>query len=225
MFKFVTHTWHPIIGCLHGCSYCWAKDLVEKRLRHHGGKYKDGFFKPKLVESELTGDFNVKDAIIGVSIIAEMWGKWVPREWILRVLEKCKEADPSVWFLYQTKNPARYWEFLEELPYNSYLGVTIETNRNYHVTKAPPPEERYRRTIHLPKLRFLSIEPVMDFDLPIMLKWIDKISPITIEIGADNYGHNLPEPEWSKIQQLKQGCWELGFRVIEKDGLSRLREE
>jgi len=42
MFDAIDKTWNPVIGCLHNCCYCWAKRLVETRLKNTV-KYRDGF--------------------------------------------------------------------------------------------------------------------------------------------------------------------------------------
>lgn len=222
MFKFVDWTWHPIIGCQHGCIYCWAETLVENRLKHFGGKYKDGFFTPKLVQDELEGAWRIKDAIVGVSLTGDMWGNWVPREWILKVIHKIKEADESNRFLFQTKNPARYRRFVSHFPNNVILGTTIESNYGFPVSKAPHPEKRYRAIKDLSFPKFLSVEPIMAFNFNVLTTWIDNINPITIEVGADNYGHHLTEPSAKDVKQLLKYLQEKGYNVIEKDGLSRL---
>jgi len=222
MFRFVTHTYHPVIGCLHGCCYCWAEALIESRLKHHGGKYKDGFFVPKLVESELIGEWKIKNAIVGVSLTGDMWGEWIPREWILAVIEKIKEADKSNRFLFQTKNPARYKEFVHEFPDNIILGTTIETNYGFDVSKAPHPQRRYEAIRYLSFPKFLSVEPIMAFQLETLIRWIDDIKPIAIEIGADNYGHHLTEPLKEDVEKLLAHLRQKGYTVYEKQGLSRL---
>jgi len=225
MFKFVTHTWHPIIGCLHYCSYCWARDLCENRLKKSTDKYRDGFYAPKLIDSELEGEFKVRNAVIGVSLTGDMWGWWVPRECIIKVLDKIKEADKSNRFLFQTKNPMRYHEFISEFPRNVILGTTIETNRSFPVSKAPPPYARFLAIKDLPFPKFLSIEPIMSFHLATLLGWIHLIKPVAIEIGADNYNHNLPEPTSHQVNELLNALRSAGYRVIEKEGLSRLKKK
>jgi len=73
--------------------------------------------------------------------------------------------------------------------------------------------------------KFVSIEPVMRFDLGRLLKIIWAIRPAIIEVGADNYGHNLPEPTWEEVQELLRRLREICPDVKEKDGLERLRKE
>lgn len=51
MFDIITANWNPVKGCLHDCSYCWARAYAENKLKEVP-KYKDGF-KPELFEYEL----------------------------------------------------------------------------------------------------------------------------------------------------------------------------
>jgi len=198
MFDVITKTWNPVIGCLHDCTYCWARNLAETRLNHME-KYKDGF-KPKLVEYELNKKF--KDKFVFAVDMGDLFGEWVPKEWILKVIEAIRNS-PRSYFLFLTKNPRRYYEFLDFYPKNLVLGATIETNRIYPVSDAPSTVERYKAMAELPwKNKLVSIEPIMDFDLDVLVQWMKEIKPAIVYVGYDNYGNGLPEPSLHKTEQL-----------------------
>ena len=200
MFDVITATWNPVIGCLHNCTYCWAKDLVETKLSRTE-KYKDGF-EPKLLEYELKRKFK-KKFVFAVDM-GDLFGVWVPRDWILKVITGVC-YNPKSYYLFLTKNPDRYFEFLDVFPQNLVLGTTIETNREYKVSTAPPPVERYKAMMDLPwRNKLISIEPIMDFDLDVLVQWMKEIQPRTIYVGYDNHNKHLPEPPLAKTQQLIQ---------------------
>ncbi len=49
---------------------------------------------------------------------------------------------------------------------------------------------------------FLSIEPILDFDLDIFVQEIKKINPSFVSIGADSRNCGLPEPPPGKLKEL-----------------------
>lgn len=238
MFKSVTKTWNVSKGCLHGCIYCYARELATTRLKN-SPRYKDGF-KPNFFPNELRRRFKPGDFVF-VSSMGDLFGQWVPHEWAESVLRTIAKW-PETTFLLQTKNPGRFFVFRDMLPDNVYLGTTIETTSYLYgipfevastlpkhsqtITKAPPLLVRYSAMTH-PRLdayrKFVSIEPIMDFDLEEMVRWIRGIKPEIVEVGADNHKHNLREPPWGKVEALLAAARETCPQVKEKEGLERLR--
>ena len=215
-------TWNVFVGCKHGCIYCNARTLAHTRLKHNL-RYKDGFEKPHLAPELLDQGFKPGEfifvAYMGDIAFATRYEFW-------QILQRIQRF-PSTDFLLITKNPGYFLKWTEPLPSNVILGTTLETNRSNKLSKAPPPLRRWMdiitaRHIHHSRL-FLSIEPVMDFDLREMMRWIGVLKPSIIEIGADNYHHNLPEPPWEKVEELLEFCRGVCPAVIEKPGLERLR--
>jgi len=206
-FGEITHSWNPITGCLHRCVYCWARDYA-KRLATMGVKpYKTHFFKPTLAEWRLKQDFP-KGSFIFVSDMGDMWGDWVPREWIEKVLNVVRSKFKSKFF-FLTKNPKRYLEFEGKFSDNVVLGVTLETNRDYKLSRAPPPRERYEAMVRLNwKNKAIVIEPILDFDKE-FIDWIYEIEPKIVYVGYDNYGKRLPEPKIAKTQILLEALNEI----------------
>jgi len=200
MFSFVTETWNPVTGCPHNCIYCWARRLAETRLRHLE-RYKDGF-KSRLNEDEFRRKFG--NGYVFVSDMGDMFADTVPDGWIIRVIDYIKRfSDPT--FLFLTKNPRRYRNFLHMLPDNVMLGATIETDddRVYRgISRAPPPSERIREMTELNwHLLFVSIEPIMRFT-PSFPEKIEGIKPSMVYVGYDNYNNKLPEPSLEETRWL-----------------------
>ena len=196
-------SWNPVTGCLHECSYCWARRLALTRLKRHPHYALHGF-KPAFNERAMGRRFKPGEWVF-VSDMGDLWGSWVPREWIERVLEVVR-ANPRTEFFFLTKNPARYFEFLDEMPENATLGATVETNRDegYElVSRAPKPSERLRAMAELDWPRkVVVVEPVLDFDLDEFVEALKRAKPVEVYVGYDNYGHRLPEPSLAKVKAL-----------------------
>ena len=198
-----TRTWNPVTGCTHRCSYCYAMKLIETKLRDTP-KYRNGF-NPTFHPDELrrTLGFRPTDVVFVVDM-GDLFSDGVPDEWITAVLRSAMKSHAR--FLFLTKNPARYRRFLDLFPPRSVLGATIETNRDdltTTISKAPPPSERYVALRDLPwAYKYVSVEPVMDFDLDELVRWIREISPVTVHVGYDNWSSRLPEPPLWKVREL-----------------------
>jgi len=193
-------TWNPITGCMYNCVYCWARNYAKRLAAMNVEPYKTHGFKPVFAEWRLKQKFP-KGEFIFVSDMGEMWGNWVPKEWILKVLNVLT-AKPKTSFLFLTKNPKRYSEFLGTFTDNMLLGATIETNRPNKLSGAPPYEERFEAMKNLDwKHKAIVIEPILDFD-PEFADWIKEIKPELVYVGYDNYNNRLPEPQLSKTQAL-----------------------
>lgn len=204
MYPFVTHTYNIIKGrCPHDCSYCYMKVFPLHEL-HLDWKE----LKVNLGE----GNF------IFVGSSCDMWADIIPREWIELVLQKCQEYSNR--YLFQSKNPGRFHHYLTVCPLHSIFGTTIESNRSEDGS-APLPYFRYKAMREMPGHKMVSIEPIMDFDLYTMVKWISEIGPDFVSIGADSKGHHLSEPPPEKVKVLIE---ELNtFTVVKtKDNLKRL---
>ena len=216
MFKTITQTWNPFTGCGFDCSYCWAKALSKGKL---AASYPNGFvptFHPKRVNRKFkAGEF------VFVSSMGDI--SFCPDYDFVEIMSTIAD-NPDAHFLIQTKNPSMY--IANQFPPNVYTGTTIETNREttLNYSKAPNTEQRYKDMVmNEHPHRFLSIEPIMDFDLIEFSNWIYDIEPEIVEIGADNYHNGLPEPSWDKVNKLINILTLHGVQVKRKDGLDRLQ--
>lgn len=154
---------------------------------------------------------------------AERLSKWLPRtegngfifccdmgdvafcrpEWMRQILTRIKQL-PDRTFLIQSKNPNVFNNY--RFPENVLLGTTIETNRDdlYEgISRAPLPSQRYRAMLTLQHPRkIVTIEPVLDFDVEIMERWVREIRSEICYVGYDSKKNYLPEPELQKVKVL-----------------------
>ena len=222
MFKSVGWTWNPISGCTHDCKYCWAKSLSDRYGRSFEPQLKEKFFKDKMPND---------GSWVFVGSMGDTFCEGVPDEWILKLLGFIKKDKSNNVFLLQTKNPARFHEEditydLEEIKDKVILGTTLETTYDTSEwSKAPPPYERAYSLINKKRdgfRTFLSLEPLAEFDLKMMKRWITEINPEAIEIGLENYTSFTTKPSDEKIIELVHWIDSNGFNYVLKENLNWL---
>lgn len=122
-------SWNPVTGCKHGCEYCYARGIA----RRYGCKINGDMGNALAVLEEpyrraIDGKINpypyeflptfhkyrldipkrwTKPRTIFVCSMADLFGEWVPDEWIKDVFDACAAA-PQHRYLFLTKNPGRY---------------------------------------------------------------------------------------------------------------------
>ena len=215
MYPWVTHT-HCHLGgqCPHECTYCYVNSFPFGRPEKYKGTL-------RLIEKEFSLRYGTGKTIF-IENCNDMFAKEVPSSFIIDILRHCKEY-PNNTYVFQTKNPARYFDCLLALPFNSILGCTIETNRLINdISCAPEPCFRAANMAALNRRKFITIEPILDFDVGILSAWIRNISPEFVNIGADSKHHNLPEPTSDKVNALIEKLTEYGIEIREKHNLDRL---
>lgn len=147
-------TWNPVTGCLHGCEYCYAhriatrfggampdtKNHVLEELNRTTFGEPDPYpwgFSPTFHRYRLDNPKHwVKPKTIFVCSMADLFGDWVPDEWIQEVFEACDRA-PQHRYLFLTKNPKRLCDLankdqLPEWKDNWWFGSTV-TNKESRI--------------------------------------------------------------------------------------------
>lgn len=200
MYDFVTHTANPIKGlCPHNCSYCYMKDIYKRYGQNT---------TLRLDQNELQVNYGSgKFVFLGSS--TDMFAQPVESAWIKQVLDYCAQFDCK--YLLQTKNPARFFEFVQHPLLQDknkvVLATTIETNRDVSgISKAASIEERVKAMADLSQLKFsvmITMEPIMDFDHDAIINIMRTIHPFQVNIGANtNRTVKLPEPDKNKLNLL-----------------------
>jgi protein gp37 len=217
-------TWNPITGCLHGCEYCYARGIAR---RFGDNKSEDLSF----LDANFTFDTSIKPTnpypfgfrptfhryrldyptkiktpqTIFVGSMADVFGDWVPDEWIAEVFKAC-EAAPHHRYIFLTKNPKRYAEIIQYFPNAEiWLGSTI-TSRN----DDPLTDGVFWNT-------FVSVEPILE-------NVIDNLSnalPRWVIIGAETGTRNpktIPKREW--IDDIVSACRQANIPVFLKNNLA-----
>jgi protein gp37 len=228
-------TWNPVTGCLHGCEYCYARKIanrfgtcesnandvpdsineiltkkhgviVELNERLQGEPYPYNFVptfhKYRLDEPAI----KTKSQNIFVCSMADLFGEWVPDEWIEEVFKACEKA-PQHNYLFLTKNVKGY----KDITYskNIWLGNTI--------TKQDDFIKEYGRPLNAK--RFYSIEPILE-PIRLPLNNIPKKNVQWLILGAETGNRKnkvVPKKEW--IDNIVEECKRLNIPVFMKDSL------
>jgi DNA repair photolyase len=219
MYPWVTHV-HTHLGgeCPHKCTYCYA----QKGVSRMSGKYKGPL---RLVENELKVNYG-RGRVIFLEHMNDLFAEGVRYNWLAAILGHAWKYPDNLYVL-QTKNPSRAMSWFYHLPRPYLLGTTLETNRDEPrmSTVAPPPSWRASamREFRAEGSRlFLTIEPIMDFDVDVLAGWVKDIAPEFVNIGADSKGCGLPEPSAGKILALIEAIREMGIEIRQKTNLARL---
>ena len=154
-----------------------------------------------------------KPQTIFVCSMADLFGEWVPFDWIFQVFRSCYLASQHR-YIFLTKNPVRYLDFPKNIFENENLwwGATITDGMSLKIHPLP-------LTIIEPASTFYSIEPLCGaITLSKMPKWVI--------VGAENgnrKGKVVPEREW--IEEIVQLCRANNVPVFLKNSLASIWRE
>jgi len=220
MYSWVDKTRNFLAGqCLHQCKYCYVQNLCQRL---------------EIIKKKYTGDIRLdekafyslgKNKTWFICSCNDLFAEGVPDEFIIKIL-KFLENYPENEYLLQSKNPKRFCDF-SEIPDNSILYTTIESNRDYPgISHAPKILQRLNAMILLYALGYntgITIEPILDFDLIDLVEMIKPANPAWVDIGADSKNHGLPEPPYSKVLELINALKDF-TKVRKKSNLERLKK-
>ncbi len=217
--EWAKYTWNPVTGCKHGCKYCYAEKIASRKM----GAYKGIGFTPHLHEERLAATENLPrnvaevDRFCFVVSMGDLFGEWVPDEWITKVMDAIRKA-PEWTFLLLTKNPGRYAKLgYDFFPENCWLGASGGTQSL--VSKAV---ESFR-VLHEESdflgdmVTFLSCEPLTE-----EITFIDECVDWVI-IGSQT--NPVIHPDYKIIMSVVHQCVHSGIKLYFKPNLLFLPKE
>lgn len=223
-------TWNPIAGkCAHGCSYCYMNAM---RKRWNNLKWEG---PARLDPNAFKAKFKTGSRVF-VQSISDLFSESVPTPMIFEVLEFTERIaiERDITFIFQSRNVERMEYFAEEwlFPVGAVAGTTIETNRDglFQGPFDPVVRAHFLRNVGDCKdagvedfiKTFVTIEPVMKFDLHEMLGLIRGSAAKVVNIGADSKRSGLEEPSRDELLALIGGLREMGVEVNLKKNLERI---
>lgn len=230
-------SWNPVTGCKHGCPYCYARRIAQRygcRIKGDMGsalavleepyrRADNGQINPYPYEFlptfheyrlEIPARWT-KPRTIFVCSMADLFGEWVPLEWIQEVFEACRKA-PQHRYLFLTKAPERYISLAK-------LGQLPTKDNFWFGSSAPTPDTQcFYSDKHN---TFVSMEPLLaefgpwGIDTPAEL-------PRWIIIGAETgnrKGKVTPKKAW--VDEIAEQALIDGIPVFMKESLRNLMGE
>lgn len=165
-------SWNPVTGCLHGCDYCYARAIAHR--------YPDAYpagFTPLFHEERLDAPSNTtipeqhRDnpayRRVFVCSMADLYGRWVPDEWIGKVHDSMLAA-PQWQYILLTKFPARYVGL--DIPPQAWVGTSVDEQKRVRIAQDAMAKLEGRGMV-----RWLSLEPLrepLEFDDLSMFDWV-----------------------------------------------------
>lgn len=212
-------SWNPVTGCLHGCDYCYARELATSD--RYKGSYPVGF-TPLYHHERLDAPANTtlpekhRDdpswRRVFVCSMADLYGRWVPDEWIDAV-HQSMVSNPEWEYLMLTKFPQRYVGL--DMPPGAWLGTSVDEQKRVRIA------EKAFRELDGVKVKWLSLEPLtepLEFTDLSMFDWV--------VIGAQTETRQpekglVPavQPDWRWVLDITQQARESGCKVHWKPNL------
>jgi len=203
-------SWNPITGCKHDCPYCYARDIANRFYpqKFEPSIYPERFNAPKNTKPPAQAESDVAYRNIFTGSMADIFGRWVPDEWIRRVIGVVKES-PEWNFLFLTKFPQRVHEYEIDLPQNAWMGTTVDCQQ-----RVENAEKAFAKMTGGTK--WLSVEPMLT---PLQFSRLDLFDWIVI--GGASKSNQTPKwvPPFDWIADLHEQARDSGCKIYHKDNL------
>jgi protein gp37 len=205
-------SWNPVTGCEHGCKYCYARDIAN---RFYPEKFEPTFRPERLAAPLNTTIPKSLDREPGrnkvfVCSMADLFGDWVPQEWIDSILDVCKNT-PKWTYIFLTKNPKKLATV--DWPKNAWVGTTVDCQSRVDAAQKAFADISA-------SVKFLSCEPLSE-----KLIFTDISVFDWVIIGARSKSSNMPAmmPKGEWIVSLLTQAWKAGCQVYCKPNLTILK--
>lgn len=153
-------SWNPVTGCLHGCDYCYAREIATSE--RYKAAYPAGF-TPLFHHERLDAPANTVIPAahrddpaykrVFVCSMADLYGRWVPQDWIEQVHASMLRS-PDWQYITLTKFPDRYPGL--EMPPGAWVGTSVDEQKRVRIA------ERAFREIPDGVTKWLSLEPLKE---------------------------------------------------------------
>jgi protein gp37 len=211
-------SWNPVTGCLHNCDYCYAREIAASERAKSA--YPVGF-TPLFHHERLAAPANTSVPTahrddpsykrVFVCSMADLYGRWVPDEWIEQV-HGSMLASPWWQYILLTKFPSRYVGL--DLPPKAWVGTSVDEQKRVRIA-----EDAFRK-IDGVAVKWLSLEPLrepLEFDDLSMFDWVVIGSQTETRQPDGTVSSFAPPFEW--VARIVLQAKEAGCRVHMKPNL------
>ena len=163
-----------------------------------------------------------KPRTIFVCSMADLFGEWVPDEWIEQVFKAC-EAAPQHRYMFLTKNPARFKQLRKNgvtLPNDCWIGTSGTRDAeqaDQYTGRTGYLSENWDTTAQW----FVSVEPILE---RMSRGSIENLTAMNwVIVGAETGRRNervIPEKKW--IDEIAEECKRCGTPIFMKESLRGL---
>ena len=213
-------THNVITGCLHGCPYCYAREIATSD--RFASRFPAGFtpvFHPERLEAPQHTSIPAAHRDdpawhrVFCGSMADNYGRWVPDEWIQQI-HASMMAGPRWWqYITLTKFPARYVGL--DMPPGAWIGTSVDEQKRVRIA-----EDAFRQLPADGMVRWLSLEPLLAplrFTDLSMFDWV----VIGAQTGTRQPGGAVPAfaPPFEWVARLVAQAREAGCKVHLKPNL------
>jgi protein gp37 len=180
--------------------------MAERGMGEYGLYPAGQRFKPRLIKERLDEPLDViTPAKIFTVSMGDLFGEWVPREWIDKVIITTALVGWHT-FIFLTKNPIKYADF--KFPSNVWIGASADNATDAHC-----------RSEHLlfsnASVKWMSLEPLLD-DVAEYINW-DALNWVVVG-GQTGPGAVQPRKEW--VEKIIAKAREYRIPIFLKDNLN-----
>jgi len=204
--------WNPVKGCRNTCNYCYAYFISKTR---YPDKFEPRIFPERLIAPKITPIPKserirnmIRNRIVFTVSMGELFGPWVPDDWIEQVLDAIRKA-PDYWiFALSTKYPQRLVGI--DFPENVWIGTTVD--KQFRVKAVEEAFQQVKATV-----KFVSCEPLLE---PVVFNNIGLFDWLIIGAQSRFYQNQPPwQPEWAWCESLIKQARDANLKVFIRPNL------